>query len=87
MNKEIKARQRENRLGKELIMTTTEGPLEKTAGWCLNEDKLVELTCPFGVVGALFSCPYCGSLWKRPEEQDHIFNPSRPLVERLERDS
>ncbi len=66
---------------------TNKGPREKIAGWCLNENKQVELTSPLGVMGALFSCPYCGTLWKTAEEQDHVFNPSPLLIERLEYDS
>jgi hypothetical protein len=57
--------------------------LEGFSGWCLNQDKQVELTCQYGVMGGLYTCPYCGLLDKRVEEQDHVFEPSKPLLNRL----
>ncbi len=57
--------------------------LEKTLGWCLVHDEEVAITNRYGVMGGLYSCPHCGELWQRVEEETHVFAPSEPLLTKL----
>ncbi len=52
-------------------------------GWCLVKDEEVDLTSQYGVIGGLFTCPHCGVLRERVEDEKHVFTPSKPLLEKL----
>ena len=49
--------------------------------YCLNEMKDCVATYPKDVMGALFTCPFCGFIENRDE---HIFEPSDKLIRLLD---
>jgi hypothetical protein len=54
-------------------------------GYCLKAMLKTSFSWPTGVIGALYSCPYCGLIDEITVNSRHVFNPSIPLVEALER--
>lgn len=54
-------------------------------GYCLKAMVTTIFSYPTGVVGALYSCPHCGLIDESIDVSLHVFNPSIPLVEALER--
>lgn len=57
----------------------------KELGWCLVEDRRITFHLQLGVIGALYTCPFCGTLYERVQESKHVIHPSEPLLERLEK--
>jgi hypothetical protein len=66
-------------------LSSITGGTSFVAGYCLKAMLKTSFGYPTGVVGALYSCPYCGLMDESIEVSLHVFNPSIPLVEALER--
>lgn len=68
----------------------SEKPLESQSSelgyvpaFCLKTNQLVKLSYPIASVGGLYTCPFCGVVEDTIENSYHVFNPSKPLLERL----
>lgn len=54
-------------------------------GYCLVKMVKTRFSWPTDVMGSLFTCPFCGSIDEVVAYSRHVFNPSVPLVEALEK--
>lgn len=52
--------------------------------YCLRHEQLVQASYPRDVMGALFNCPLCGKITEKVENSWHVFDPSKPLIARLQ---
>jgi hypothetical protein len=56
---------------------------DQTPALCLVKLKRVWLRSPENVMGALFTCPFCGVLDTWTKSEDHVFHPSGKLMDVL----